>query len=252
MSLPFIELETRDAIAHVTLNKLPINALDETALQELTQAVDQVEQDPAIKVVIIASAVPNVFCAGGDLKFWPRVYRDQPEVISLLGRATFERIESMTKPSVAAIEGHVIGDGLSLALACDLRVASQDATFQLPEISYGFIPGWGTIGRLMDAVGTAHAAELLLLGERVSAEHAHRIGLVHRVAAGGDVKDVVQSVAVRLAGQPPIAVRYAKAALRDRLNRTFDQTAWEAHCFASTWGSSEWAQGAERLFKTAQ
>lgn len=242
MSLPFIELETRETVAHVTLNKPPINALDETALQQLTQAIDQVEEDLAIKVVIIASAMPNVFCAGGDLKFWPRVYRDQPEVISSLGRATFERIERMAKPSVAAVEGLVIGDGLSLALACDLSVASQDATFQLPEISYGFIPGWGTIGRLMEAVGSAHATELLLLGERISAEHAQRIGLVHRVAAGGDVKDVAQSLAMRLGGQPPIAVRYAKAALRGRLDRALDQTTWEAHCFAATWGSSEWVQ----------
>ncbi len=250
MSFRFIELETKDALAVLRLHKPPINALDETALQQLAQAVDQAEENAAVKVVIIASAIANVFCAGGDLKYWPRVYADRPEMISATGRRTFERIERMTKPSIAAIQGHVIGDGLSLALACDIRVASLRATFQLPEISYGFIPGWGTIGRLVEAVGTAHAAELLLLGERMSASRAQMIGLVSRIAVNGDVMDNAKSLAERLAAQPPMAVHYAKAALRGGMARSPDKLAVEVSSFAATWGSPEWAQGLERLLNT--
>jgi enoyl-CoA hydratase/carnithine racemase len=145
----FIQLEVDNSVAILRLNELPINALDETALHELTNAVDQIEDHPPIRVVIIASAINGVFCAGGDLKYWPQLYAGQPDVVSEAGRHTFERIERLTKPSIAAIEGQVIGDGLSLALACDIRLASQEVTFhlpELPEVSYGFIPGWGTVG----------------------------------------------------------------------------------------------------------
>ncbi len=246
----FIQLEADNSIAILRLNKLPINALDETALDELTKAVDQVEDLPTIKVVIITSAIKGVFCAGGDLKYWPRLYADQPDVVSKAGRNTFERIERLTKPSIAAIQGQVIGDGLSLALACDIRLASQEVTFHLPEVSYGFIPGWGTIGRLVEAVGMANAAELMLVGERISATHAQRIGLVNRITAPDDLMSIAETLAARITMQPPMAMRYAKAALQGGSNiRSPNQKAWEADCFASVWGGREWEQGLHRFFE---
>lgn len=247
----FIELETTTPVAGLRLNKPPINALDETALHELTKAVDQVEANPAMKVVIITSEITDVFCASGDLKYWPRLYANQAGVISEAGQHTFERLERLTKPSIAAIGGHVIGDDLSLALACDMRLASQEATFHLPEVSYGFIPGWGTIGRLVEAVGTARAAEMLLVGERISATRAQAIGLVSRITAPDDLMGEAATLAARLATQPPLAVRYAKAALQGGAPpRSPDRRAWEASCFAAVWGSHEWEQGLHRLFKT--
>lgn len=247
----FIQLETDNSIAIVRLNKLPINALDETALHELTKAIDQIEDHPTIKVVLITSAIKGVFCAGGDLKYWPRLYANQPDVVSEAGRNTFERIERLTKPSIAAIEGHVIGDGLSLALACDIRLASQEATFHLPEVSYGFIPGWGTISRLVDAVGMAHAAELLLVGEQISATHAQRIGLINWITAPDDLMKMAETLAARMALQPPMAMRYAKAALHGSSTiRSQEQRVWEARYFAAVWGSQEWEQGLHRLFNS--
>ena len=245
----FIELETTTPVAVLRLDKPPINALDETALHELTKAVDQVEANPAMKVVIITSAIKDVFCAGGDLTYWPRLYAGQAGVISEAGQHTFERLERLTKPSIAAIGGHVIGDGLSLALACDMRLASQEATFHLPEVSYGFIPGWGTIGRLVEAVGMTHAADLLLVGEWIGATRAHAIGLVSRITAPADLTGLAESLAARIATQPPMAVRFAKAALRGgSTSRSADRTAWEASCFAAVWGSPEWEHGLQRLF----
>lgn len=247
----FIELETSRSVAVLRLNKLPVNALDETALHELTKAVDQVEDNPAIKVVIITSAIKDVFCAGGDLKYWPRLYANQADVVGKAGQHTFERIERLAKPSIAAIQGRVIGDGLSLALACDIRLASQEATFHLPEVSYGFIPGWGTIGRLVEAVGTAFAAEMLLVGEQISATRAQTIGLVSRITTPDDLMGIAETLAARIVTQPPMAMRYAKAALRGgSITRSPDRTAWEAGCFAAVWGSYEWEQGLHRLFNT--
>ncbi len=244
-----IELQADHPVAVMRLNKPPVNALDETALRELARAVDHVEADPAIKVVIITSAIKAVFCAGGDLKYWPRLYASRASVVSETGQCTFERIERLTKPSIAAIGGCVIGDGLSLALACDIRLASQDATFQLPEVSYGFIPGWGTIGRLVEVVGMAPVAELLFVGEKISAAQAQTIGLVSRVTALEDLIGVAETLAARIAPQPPRAVRYAKAALHGfSATRSSDRIAWEARCFAAVWGSREWEHGLHRLF----
>jgi enoyl-CoA hydratase len=247
----FIQLEMYNSIATLRLNKLPINALDETALHDLTSAVDRIEDHPTIRVVIIASAIKGVFCAGGDLKYWPQLYAGEPDVVSEAGRHTFERIERLTKPSIAAVEGQVIGDGLSLALACDIRLASQEATFRLPEVSYGFIPGWGTVGRLVEAVGMACAAELLLVGEQIGATHAQRIGLVSRITALDELMNTAETLAARIATQPPMAMRYAKAAMRGgSIIRSPEQRVWEARCFAAVWGSQEWEQGLQKLFSS--
>jgi enoyl-CoA hydratase/carnithine racemase len=246
-----VELEADGTIAILRLNKPPVNALDESALHELTKAIDQVENDPVIRVVIITSALQGIFCAGGDLKYWTRLYADQPELISEAGQSAFGRLERLRKPAIAAIQGHVIGDGLSLTLACDIRLASPAATFHLPEVGYGFIPGWGTIGRLIQMVGTAPAAELLLLGEPISATQALAMGLVNRIIAGDDLMLAAETLAARLATKPPLALHYAKAALSgSSATPSPDQTAWEAHCFAAVWGSHEWEQGLQKLFST--
>ncbi len=245
----FAELEADGPVAILRLNKPPVNALDEPALDELTKAIDLVEDDPAIRVVIITSALQGIFCAGGDLKYWPRLYADQAEVVIEAGQRAFGRIERLRKPAIAAIQGHVIGDGLSLALTCDIRLASPAATFHLPEVGYGFIPGWGTIGRLVRAVGTAPAAELLLVGERISAAQAQAIGLVNRIIARADLMPAAETLAARLAAKPPMALHHAKAALLgSSATPSSDQAAWEAQCFAAVWGSPEWEQGLQKLF----
>jgi enoyl-CoA hydratase/carnithine racemase len=244
-----VDFKADSSVAILRLNKPPINALDEAALHELTKAVANLEDDPAIKAVIITSAIKGIFCAGGDLKFWPRHYAKQAAVIIEAGQRAFGQIERLTKPCIAAIQGQVIGDGFSLALACDLRLASQDAVFQLPEVSYGFIPGWGTIGRLVQTVGTASAAELLLIGDPVDAARAWNIGLINRVAAPKDLISAAETLATRLAEKPPMALRYAKAALiGSSTTQTPDQTACEARCFAAVWGSPEWEQGLQKAF----
>ncbi len=246
-----VDFKAEGQIAILSLNRPPVNALDEAALRELTNAVDNLENDPSIKVVIITSAFKGIFCAGGDLKFWPRHYANQPEAIIEAGQCAFGRIEQMTKPCIAAIQGHVIGDGLSLALACDLRLASPEAVFYLPEVNYGFIPGWGTIGRLVQAIGTSSAAELLLVGDPINAIQAQTIGLINRVTGPDDLMPAAETLAARLAAKPPRALHFAKAALRGcSTRRTPDQTACEARCFAAVWGSPEWEQGLQKVFNT--
>lgn len=246
-----VELTVNGPVAVLRLHKPPVNALDEPSLRELAKAVEQVEEDPVVRAVIVASALEGIFCAGGDLKYWPRVYRNRPDRISEAARRAFVPIEQLTKPSIAAIQGHVIGDGLSLALACDIRLAAQGVTFHLPEVGYGFIPGWGTIGRLVKTVGTAQATELLLVGEPISAVYARFIGLVSGVTAPEELFPVAEALAARLASKPPIAMRHAKAALSGGSGASSpDREDCEARCFAAVWGNQEWELGIRKLFGT--
>lgn len=247
----FVELERSDPVAILRLNRPPVNALDATALQELAAAIQQIEDDPAIRAVIITSVITDIFCVGGDLKYWPRRYPRQPRVVVEAGRGLFEQMERLTKPSIASINGHVIGDGLSLALACDIRIVAEGARFQLPEINYGFIPGWGTLGRVIRAVGPTLAAELLLVGDPIDARRAQAIGLVNQVTTPDNLQSTTQAMALRLASKPPRTMRYAKAALRGAFNdSSTEQTEWEASCFEAVWGSPEWEQGIRNLFGT--
>ncbi len=244
-----VELRTTGPVGVLRLNRPPINALDETALHQLMTTFDQIDDDPAVRVVIIVSAVRGVFCAGGDLKYWPVKYPDQPGLVSKSGRRTFDRIEHLRKPSIAVIDGHVIGDGLSFALACDIRFASLEATFILPEIDYGFIPGWGTVNRLVKVVGLAAATELLVLGETIEVARALEMGLVNKVLPATDLMSSVESLALRLAAKPPMAMQYAKAALHGQSShRLSSETDWEERCFRAVWGGEEWQQGIRGLF----
>jgi enoyl-CoA hydratase/carnithine racemase len=246
-----VQITVNGPVAVLRLYKPPVNALDAPSLRELANAVKQVEEDSAVRAIIVASALEGIFCAGGDLKYWPRVYRNRADLITEAARCAFVPIEQLTKPSIAAIEGHVIGDGLSLALACDIRLAAQGVTFQLPEVGYGFIPGWGTIGRLVRMIGTALTRELLLVGDPISDLRARSIGLVNRVVAPDELFAAAEALAARLAEKPPMAMRHAKAALLGgSANGSPDQADWEARCFAAVWGNQEWEQGIRKLFAT--
>jgi enoyl-CoA hydratase/carnithine racemase len=221
----------------LTLTRPPINALDREALDELAEAIEVVEADRQTRVLVIISGIEGIFCSGGDLNFW-RQLRDGKEV-SRVGREVFSRIERLPKPTIAAINGHVIGDGLSMALACDLRIASEAATIRLPEVAYGFIPGWGLIHRLVTLVGRANASELLLAGRQVEAARAERIGLINEVVASDRLKEEVMGRARKIAAFSPAALRAAKCAILGGDERA---------CFDSVWGHADWWEGIDTLF----
>jgi enoyl-CoA hydratase/carnithine racemase len=221
----------------LTLMRPPINALDLEALNELTEAVEKVEADRETRVLVITSGIEGIFCSGGDLNFWRQV-RDGKEV-SRAGREVFARIERLPMPTIAAINGHVIGDGLNLALACDLRIASDAATIRLPEVAYGFIPGWGLIHRLVSLVGRSNASELLLTGQQMEATWAWMVGLVNEVVSSHRIIDKVLAQARKMAFFSPAALRAAKCALLGGNEMT---------CFESVWGNADWQEGIDTLF----
>jgi enoyl-CoA hydratase/carnithine racemase len=220
----------------LTLMRPPINALDSMALNELAEVVEKVEADRETRVVVITSGIKGIFCSGGDMNFWRQV-RDGREV-SRVGREAFARIERLSKPTIAAINGHIVGDGLNLALACDLRIASEATTIRLPEVAYGFIPGWGLIHRLVTLVGRANAHELLLTGQKVEATQARVIGLVNEVVSSDRLMDEVLGQTQKMATFSPGALRAVKCALLGGNEKA---------CFESLWGNADWCEGIDAL-----
>ncbi len=245
----FIRIEQSGPVAILTLRRPPVNALDETALEELRAAADQVENDETVRAVIIASGIERTFCAGGDLKYWSQHYAGTPDQVSRVGRRVFTRLETLNKPTIAAIAGQVIGDGISLALSCDIRIASQVSQFRLPETAYGFIPGWGTIARLQRVVGQAVTSELLFTDATLSARRALLYGLVNRVTVTEEVMPTALTLASQIAARAPIALHQAKAALSHRNVCSEEQESWETSCFSTVWKSVERERGIERFFQ---
>jgi enoyl-CoA hydratase len=206
------------------------------ALIELAEAAEKVEVDRETRVLVIASGIEGIFCSGGDMNFWRQV-RDGKEV-GRAGREVFARIERLSKPTIAAINGHIIGDGLNLALACDLRIASDGTTIRLPEVAYGFIPGWGLIHRLVTLVGRANAYELLLASQKVEATRARVIGLINEVVSSDRLMEEVLARARKMAAFSLVALRAVKCALLGGDERA---------CFEAVWGNADWREGIDAL-----
>ena len=223
-------------VAQLTLTRAPVNALDQQGLEELAAFIENVSADRSVRAVVITGGLPGIFCSGGDLKYWRNI-RDGG-CVSENGRSVFERLERLEIPTIAAVNGSVVGDGLALGLACDLRIACEASSFRLPELGYGFIPGWGTIRSLVSVVGRAQATNMLLTGRVYDAAKALQIGLVHEVIAADRLREEVMVRARAFASVSVPAVRAAKCALRG---------GDEQVCFQGVWGSEDWREGIEAL-----
>jgi len=182
-------------------------------MEELADVLDTAEKDPSVKCLVITGDGDRAFSAGADVTMFPKATPVKAEEFSRAGQKVFGKIEEMSKPVIAAINGFALGGGLELALACDFRVAAEHAELGSPEIGLGLIPGWGGTQRLVRIVGLAKAKEMVLLGNRLKAEEALKIGLVTRVVHYDKLRDEVRELAKKLSEGPPIAMKYAKYAL---------------------------------------
>jgi enoyl-CoA hydratase/carnithine racemase len=182
-------------------------------VEELYDALMTAERDPSIRCLVIIGEGDRAFSAGADITAFPKATPVSAEAFSRYGQEVFSFIERMSKPVIAAINGFALGGGLELSLACDLRIAAEHAEFGQPEINLGLIPGWGGTQRLAKIVGMAKAKQLVMLGERITAEEALKIGLVHKIVPYDNLRDETRKLAKKLCELPPIAVRYAKLAI---------------------------------------
>src|SRR3990170_8090028 len=200
-------------IGVITLNRPDaLNALSLELLTELDKLLEEIRQDDKIRVVVITGA-GRAFSVGADLREAEKLDSAGVKDFIQKGQRLFDKIEGFDKPVVAALNGFTLGGGVELALACDLRIASEDARIGNPEVAVGLIPAWGGTVRLPKIVGKGKAAELILTGGQIDAKEAERIGLVNKTVPADELNSTVMWAAGTIASRAPIAVKEAKKIL---------------------------------------
>lgn len=190
------------------------NAMDVETRIALRSAFDEFESDSSVRVVVLRGAGDGSFIAGGDItKFAEMTMVDSIEYLKNHASGFFDHIAGYPKPVIAAIDGHALGGGLEIALACDIRVGTTTAKFGLPEVNLGIIPSAGGTQRLSAAVGVGVAKELILTGRIIDAAEAHRIGLINRAVDPDELNDVIDDIAGDLASKAPLALQFAKESI---------------------------------------
>lgn len=215
--------EQRGRVGLVTINRPDKrNALNIKTREEGADLLEELRGDPSIGVVVITGAGDKAFIAGADIaEFAGRTAMMQRDVMT--ARSLFTAIDSFPKPVIAMINGYCLGGGCELALACDLRIASETASFGQPEINLGIIPGGGGTQRLTRLVGEGKAMEMILTGEIIDAKAAFAIGLVNHVVPAGELEARTMEIANRIAEKGPIALSMAKEAVKLASRSTLDE-----------------------------
>ncbi len=209
-----IKIEREKSVVQITLNRPHrLNAFNDTLIEELSEVLDTIDQDAGIRCVIITGEGDRAFSAGADIMAFPKATPVTATEFSRIGQKLFSKIEALSKPVIAVINGYALGGGLELALACDFRIASEHAELGSPEINLGIIPGWGATQRLVRIIGLPSAKRLVMLGDRVKADEALKMGLVDKVVQYDQLKDETRKLSQRICDGPPIALKYAKQAI---------------------------------------
>jgi len=242
-------------VAILTIDRPKVhNALDFETSDALTDAWIRFRDDDGLRVAILTGAGDRAFCAGADLRgvgdFYKKLSSSQrlrrSEQVPGLGGIT--KNLTIDKPTIAAVNGFCLAGGLEIALACDLRIASENASFGLPEVTRGIIPGAGGTQRLPRLIGPERALDLILSGRRIDAEEAERIGLVSRVVAHGDLMEEALAMARVIAENGPLAVRAAKAAIWRGLDGALEEGLRLEQLLAEPVRQSDDAQEGPRAF----
>jgi enoyl-CoA hydratase len=233
-----IEVSSEDGVRTVTIDRQEaLNALNVETLTELRDRLRDLAADTGVRAVVLTGAGDKAFVAGADIKYMSRLGPDEARAWGALGHEATDLLESMPKPTIAAINGFALGGGCELALACDLRYASSRAKLGQPEINLGIVPGWGGTQRLARACGVGVAKDLIYTGRPIDAEEALRVGLVNAIA--DPVLDTALEVARGLAAKAPLALAAAKALV----NRAPDALGAEAEEFGDLFASADTKEG---------
>ena len=215
--------EVSDHIATITINRPDaLNSIDLETWHELSEACAKLEADDDVWVGIITGAGGRAFSAGADLKETIPTLIDDPRGNRYDEPDTIMRGQTVTKPLIAAVNGLALGGGLEIVLACDLRIAAEGARFGAPEITLGFIPGWGATQRLARELPWAIASGIVFSGDQIGAETAHQYGLVNDVVPADRLQAAARQLAETLCSRGPLALRAAKRAMREGLDMSLD------------------------------
>lgn len=220
-----IILEKEENLAILYINRpSALNALNKDTLFEIQDALKAVNEDTSISTLIITGTGNKAFVAGADIAYMQPLSASEGRTFSAYGEQTFRMIELMEKTVIAAINGFALGGGCELAMACDIRLASESALFGQPEVSLGVIPGFGGTQRLPRLIGEGKAKELIFTGDNIKAAEAYRLGLINQVYPADELMDQAKKMAKKIASKAPLAVGYAKYAIGRGLQVDLDSS----------------------------
>ena len=240
-----IDLDLRDHVAIITVNEPErLNSLNSSLLAELLARIEEAGSTPRVRVIILTGAGERAFVAGADIKEMVALDAAGGKAFGELGHAVTRALADAPQPVIAAVNGFALGGGCELALACDIRIASENAVFAQPEVSLGIPPGWGGSQRLPRIVGPGIASELIFTGRRVKADEAMRIGLVNAVHPIADLMPKALEMAETIAANSPRCVRDSKRLIA----RSFDGDVdggliAEANAFAEAFTTADQDEG---------
>lgn len=240
-----LTVDVQDRIATVSVNRPDkLNALNEATIRELGAAFEAIAADDAVGGVIVTGVGEKAFVAGADIAELATMGPVDGVEVSRLGQRVFRAIELSRKPVVAAVNGFALGGGCELALACHLRIASDNARFGLPEVKLGIIPGYGGTLRLPRIVGKGRALELMLTGEMIDAAEAHRIGLANRVVPQAELAAEARRLLSTILRNGPVALALAiECATRGMEMSVDDGLAMESNLFGLLASTADMKEG---------
>jgi enoyl-CoA hydratase len=233
-----------NGIYTITINRPDkLNALNKDVFTDLNTALDEIENNQEIKSVIITGAGPKAFVAGADISEFNTLNKDQAMALAKRGQDTFARIESSSKPIVAAVNGFALGGGCELAMSCHFRVASENAKFGQPEINLGLIPGYGGTQRLVQLIGKGKAMELLMSAHMIDAKEAKELGLVNYVTTADTLLEHTRKILDVINSKAPLAVAGCIKAANAVFDESKDGYALEIEEFGNTFNTEDMKEG---------
>ena len=245
----FIRLDIADMIGVITLDHQPLNVLSDAVLEELDKVIDEIHASD-VRAVVLRSASDKAFAAGADISQFPQLTKMSGIELVEKGKRIFDKLTEGKAPVICAIHGLTLGAGLELALACDIRIAEEQAKLGMPETGLGILPGYGGTQRLSRLVGPGKAKEMVLSGIWLSGREAYEANLVERVVPAGSCFEEAYALAEKIASKGPLAVAFSKLVIDEGLDVPLPEAqSLETRMFAKLIGTSDMAEGVQAFIE---
>ena len=243
--MKYLFIEKSDGIGVIIINRPDaMNAMNSDVVSELSITVSDMIADKEIGVIIITGSREKAFVAGADIKAMQQMNAEDALEFGKTGQEMTLVIENSPKPVIAAVNGFALGGGCEISLACHIRVASENAIFGQPEVLLGLIPGWGGTQRLPKIVGTGIANELIITGNQISAQEAHRIGLVNHVVTQTELMDTCKEIGKKILNNGPNAIAKSLNCIHESFDKSIeDGLEFEVKAFANLFSTEETKEG---------